>query len=206
MFNHTTSQSIAQTAQNKPSGVQPDRACTTRRKGQRGFTLPELAIGIGVGLVLLAAALYGIKYFSKSKASNEVQVVTDLRSNVISYGSRVGLFTTTNSTLAALVGQNFFPPSWVSGTTSAPVVTNQWGGLITVAVGTVTNTGDSLVFTSTGIADTACSEIATSLDSVVSVMTVNGVQTKANGAVTDPSKVSCNTGDNNTIAYTLANK
>jgi prepilin-type N-terminal cleavage/methylation domain-containing protein len=201
MFKHTNSLKVTGIQR---SGTQ-HRVKTFWRKGQRGFTLPELAIGIGVGLVLLAAALYGIKYFSKSKASNEIQVVTDLRSNVVSYGSRVGLFTATNSTLAALVGQNFFPKTWVSGTTAAPVVTNQWGGQITVAVGTVTNTGDSLNFTSTGIADSACSEISTSLDGVVAVMQINGVQTKANGAVTDPTKVAC-AGDNNTIVYTLTNK
>lgn len=176
------------------------------RKTQRGVSLPLIAIVLGVSSVItIGAILYGPRYFTKAKVSNEISALTDLRANVVAYGSKVGLFTTTNAALAALVGQNMFPPAMVSGTGATATVTNQWGGSVGAAVGTITTAGDSLVFTYTGIPGEACTEIATSLDNVVSVITVNTTQTKANGQASNPVTVgqSC-TSANNTLVLTLA--
>lgn len=176
---------------------------------QRGVSLPLLAIFIGVAvLFIIPALIYGPRYFTKTKVQNEVAALSDLRSNIVSYGSRVGLFTSTNASLVALVAQNFFPASMVSGTAAAPVVTNQWGGAITVGIGTIVTAGDSIVVTETGIPATACTEFGTSIDSVSSVIVINGTTTKASGGVTNPGTVgtSCGgaAGDDNTIAMTLA--
>ncbi len=192
----------------KTSVASPAVTRASKRKTQRGISLPLIAIVLGVSAVItIGAILYGPRYFIKAKVSNEITALTDLRANVVAYGSKVGLFTATNSALAALVGQNMFPPAMVSGTAGAPVVTNQWGGAITVAVGTIVTAGDSLVFTQTGIPNIACSEIATSLDNIVSVISINSTATKTNGSVSNPVTVgtSCSGAtDNNTLALTMA--
>lgn len=179
------------------------------RRKQAGISLPLLAIYIGVaGLVILTALIYGTRYFSKTKVNNEVSAIADYRANLVSYASRVGVFTAANSSLVALVNQNFFPPSMVSGTAAAPVVTNQWGGLMTVAVGTLVSAGDSHVVTETGVPASACTELGTSLDQVAAAITINGTATKAAGAPSNPATVgtSCGgaAGDNNTIAMTVS--
>lgn len=181
-------------------------AAATKQRGQSTITI---AIVIAVGsIIIIAALIYGIRYFAKAKVQNEVSAIVDLRTNVVSYGDKVGLFNATNGSLAALVGMNFFPQVRVGGTPAAPTVSNQWGGSITTGLGTLVNAGDSLNFTQTGIPANACSELGISLDSVAAVVTINGTTTKAAGAVTDPAAVgtSCGgaAGDNNVMVITLA--
>lgn len=174
-------------------------------KAQRGFVqglsivLVVLAI-IGVGILLI-----GINYLSKSKVQNEIQYVTDLMSNTKSYASQIGLFDNANSNLQALEGRGFFPPNQVSGPAGARVVTNQWKGVMDVAVGTINIAGDGLDFTSPGYPDTACKQVATALDNIVARIKVNGVVVKAVGAPAVAATVDaqCATG-NNTLIYTIA--
>ncbi len=143
------------------------------RARQRGVTLVVLAFVIAIGgLLTLAAIVYGPRYFTKTKVQNEVSALSDFRANVVSFGSRVGLFTTTNASLEALINQNFFPASMVSGTAPNRIVTNQWGGSYTSAIGTIVNAGDALVLTSTGVPASACTELGTSLDHVANPATV----------------------------------
>jgi hypothetical protein len=176
---------------------------------QSGISLPLLAIYIGVaGLVILTALIYGTRYFSKTKVNNEVTALANYKADLVSYASRVGPFTAANSSLVALVNQNFFPPSMVSGTPAVPIVTNQWGGLLTTAVGTLVTAGDSHVVTETAVPTAACTELGTSLDQVGAVISINGTNTKAAGVPSNPATVgtSCGgaAGDNNTIAVTIA--
>ncbi len=175
---------------------------------QRGVTLLQVSIVIGIGLVLLlAAVIYGPPLFGKGKVGNEITAVGDLKSNVVNYGTRVGVFNTANSTLSAIVGQGFFPTSMVGGTAAAPTVTNQWGGAITMAIGTIANAGDSMVFTYGGIPGAACAQLGTSLDPLASIISINGTQTKGNGADSVVATVNAQCasgGDNNSLVLTLA--
>ena len=179
------------------------------RAAQRGVSLVVVAFVIAIGALLsLAAILYGPRYFTKTKVQNEVSALSDFKANAASFGSRVGLFTSTNASLEALINQNFFPTSMVSGTAPNRIVTNQWGGSYTVGIGTIVNAGDALVLTSTGIPATACTELGTSLDHVASVIAINGTTVKANGAGANPVTVgtSCGgvNGDANSMAVTVA--
>lgn len=184
--------------------------CNTRpaRSKQGGMTMIGMAIILGVITILTLATLYGLKYFTKAKVNTETQAVTDFKVNVVSYGSRVGLFNAANSGLQALINQNFFAPNQVGGTAPNQTVTNQWGGSYTVAVGTVVNAGDSIVLTSTGIPAVACTELGTSLDASVSMISINGTNTKVNGGQSNAQTVAANcggaAGDNNTMAMTIA--
>lgn len=173
---------------------------------QRGMSMLQLAIIIVVGgIFAIAAIVYGIRYVGRAKVSNEITAISDLRTNTVNYGARVGVFTAANSSLVALVGQNFFPTNMVGGTLAAPTVTNQWGGGVTVAVGTLTTAGDSLTFTSNGIPNSACTELGTSLDTVAGTITINGTATKALGAVSSPTAVAtaCANNDANVMIYGL---
>lgn len=179
------------------------------KKGQLGMSLPMMAIFLGVSaLVLIVAIVYGPRYFTKAKVSNEIAALGDFKSNTVALGSRVGLFTATNASASALVSQNFWPASMVTGTQAAPVITNQWGGANTVAVGTINVAGDALVLTSTAVPATACTELATSLDNIASVISVNGTVVKTNGAATNPTTVGTSCGganaDNNSVVMTFA--
>mgnify|MGYP000712252024 CR=1 FL=1 len=161
--------------------------------------LVVLAI-IGVGILLI-----GINYLSKSKVQNEIQYVTDLMGNTKAYANQIGLFDNTNSNLQALEGRGFFPPNMVSGAPGARVVTNQWKGVMEVAVGTINVAGDSIDFTSPGFPDAACKQVATGLDNIAARIKVNGVVVKSPGSPAVPATVDaqCTTG-NNTFIYTLA--
>lgn len=174
---------------------------------ERGISLINIAIILVVSALLTSAALlYYNRYTTKTRVQNEIQTITDLRANVVTYGARVGQFTAANATLTALAGQNFFPPTNVSVSGGTTTVTNQWGGDLSVAVGKLVNDGDSLVFTSAGIPDAACTEIAGSLDNVAATIKVNATDTKAAGAKTSAATVTtaCNKSDANSIIFTLA--
>lgn len=174
---------------------------------QLGLSLPLMAIFLGVaGMIAYVAITYGMGYFEKSKANNEVTALSDLKSNVVAYGSRVGTFNAANSALSVLVGQGLFPRSNIGGTAAAPTVSNQWGAQMTVAVGTVATAGDSLVFTSPGLPEGACAIVATSLDDLAARVDVGATTTKAAGARTDPAAVNtaCAAGgSNNTLTITF---
>lgn len=178
-----------------------------RAHKQLGMSLPLMAIFIGVAAIFVVVAIiYGTRYFQQSKASNEVTALSDLKANIVSYGSRVGTFTAANSSLAVLVGQGLFPRSLVGGTPAAPTVTNQWGGAVTAAVGSVNTAGDSLVITTAGMPEAACVIVATSMDDMALRVTVGTTETKAPGARTNPATVNtaCAAGaDNNSIAITM---
>lgn len=166
----------------------------------------QLAIIIVVGgIFAIAAVVYGIRYVGRAKVSNEITAISDLRTNTVNYGARVGVFTTANSSMVALVGQSFFPTNLVGGTATAPTVTNQWGAAVTVAVGTLSSPGDSLTFTSNGIPNSACTELGTSLDTVAGTISINGTSTKTNGGVSSPTAVAtaCNNSDSNVMIYGL---
>ena len=182
-----------------------------RRAAQRGITNVQIIIAIGVGLVLLIGALAGLNYFTKAKVHNEVAAITDLKSNIVNYGAKKGQFTAANTTMAILVGQNFWPDSAVTPAAAAggaPTVNNQWGGTIVCAPNALVNAGDSMLCTYTGVPAKACQELGTSLDDAAATVTINAVVTKAQAAQTNSALVAANcggaAGDNNTMAVVFA--
>lgn len=171
-------------------------------KARQGGYIQGLVIVIVVIMIITVGILYiGMGKMTQSKVANEVQYVTDFSTRTKAYSAQVGLFTTTNANQAALVGRGFFPAAQVSGTT----VTNQWNGIVTTAIGTVNTAGDALDFTSPNVPVADCKQLGTSLDSVVSKLTINGTVVKPIGSATDPAKVdaAC-TGTNNVFIYQLS--
>lgn len=180
------------------------RQAIARKQAGVSFVTVGIVIAVG-GIILLGAVTLGPRYLGKAKVQNEVTSIADLKTGVVAYAGRVGIFTTANVGLDALVGQNFFPPATVSGTAALPVVTNQWGGSITSAVGTTNTAGDSIDFTTTAVPASACTEVGTSVDGIVSKIVINTTTTKAVNAQSVSATVnsSC-VGDNNSMTYTIA--
>jgi hypothetical protein len=176
---------------------------------ERGFNNVQIAVGILVTVVVLLGSIGSYVYVSQAKVNNEVSELNDLQNNTVKYGATLSTaFSSSNTTLAILSGINFFPSSRVTGTSTAPVVANQWGGLITVAVGTTVTTGDSIAFSYTAVPDYACKEIATKVDSIASIVTVNGTSVKSNGSSANPTTVGTACGstgnvNNNTMIFTI---
>lgn len=183
------------------------QAHQAKLKSQAGNAAVQTAITLMVGVILLIGTVGAYKYIGQAKIGNEINELSDIKNATVRYGQSVGLFTSTNATIAVLTGLNFFPSHNVtsSGTASA-TVSNQWGGTVTPAVGTINTAGDSLVFTYTGITTDACRELVTKLDNVASVITVGATTTKAAGASTVASTAiaACAAGDNLTMSYTFA--
>jgi hypothetical protein len=177
---------------------------------QKGFNNVQIAVGILVAVVTMLGSLGSYVYVSQAKVNNEISELNDLQSNTVRYGAAISsAFTSSNMTLAILSGINFFPSSRVSGSSTTPVVSNQWGGAITVAVGTINSSGDSIAFSYTGVPDYACKEIATKVDNIASIITVNSVVVKSNGSASSAATVGTACGstgntNNNTMIYTIS--
>lgn len=161
------------------------------RKSQQGFSNVQIAIGILVGVIILLGSLGGFQYVEQAKVNNEVAVITDLKSATVRYAQFAAPFTADNTTDVILNGQNFFRSAGISvtGTAAAPVITNQWGGAVTVAQAQSLNAGDSIDFTFTSVPNSICNDIATKLDNVVARIEINGTETKAVGNPTNPATV-----------------
>jgi hypothetical protein len=188
--------------------TQQSKIRALKSKAQRGFSNVQIAIGILVGVIVLLGSLSGYQYISQAKVNNEITTLGDLKSATVRYGQFAGLFTATNVTAAILNGQNFFNTAGlvVTGAAAAPVITNQWGGAVTVGVGTANLLGDAIAFTFTNVPGDACRQLGTRVDNVASVVSINNVDTKAAGAQTNVGTVTTQCaagGDANTIIYTI---
>jgi hypothetical protein len=101
----------------------------------------------------------------------------------------------------------------VTGTAAAPVVTHEFGGIVSaVAIGTTSVLGDSLDFSLNGIPQDACTLIGSSMDDVASRITVGtgaggGTETKAIGGRTNVATLNtaCAAGvQNNTMTFRIS--
>lgn len=188
--------------------TQQSNIMALKSKAQRGFSNVQIAIGILVGVIVLLGSLSGYQYISQAKVNNEITTLGDLKSATVRYGQFAGLFTAANVTEAILNGQNFFNTAGlvVTGAPAAPVITNQWGGTVTVGVGTANVAGDAIDFTFSNVPGDACRQLGTRVDNVAAVVSINAGNTKAAGAQTNVGTVTtqCATpGDANTIIYTM---
>lgn len=177
------------------------------RKNQQGFSNVQIAIGILVSVIILLGSLGGFQYVEQAKVNNEVSVITDLKAATVRYGQFAAPFTDVNVNESILNGQNFFRSSGISvtGTAEALVMTNQWGGPVTVAFGTSVNPGDSIDFAFVSVPNSICNDIATKLDTIVEQIKIGDVVTKVVGNPTNPLAVTtaCAGDNNNIIIYTI---
>jgi len=168
-------------------------------QSQHGYTNIQLAIGVLVSVVAVLGAIGGFTYVTQAKVNNQLTYLADLKNSTGPLFLQLGAATASASTLANLNSYGFFPSSTVSGTGATTAVTNQWGGAITVGVGTAGVAGDSIAFTFTGIPNDVCVAIGLGVDAIADVVTINGASTKAYGGNTNPTTVVGNTACTKTV-------
>lgn len=175
---------------------------------QKGNFLVTATIAIGVMAIVSLGAMKGIDKYQDAKVGNVIQELTDLRNETTKYGQAIGEpFDATNASLSTLAGLNFWSRKQITGSGGSLKVTNEWGGLITVAVGSINTTGDSLEFTYTGVNTYGCKALGTKIDSIASRITVGGVDVKQPGAKTNAATLvdQCDlASDNGSMTFALA--
>lgn len=175
---------------------------------QRGNMIVTAAVSLGIMAIITLGAMKGFDKYQDAKVNNEIQELADLRNETVKYGQAIGVpFDATSAATSTLAGLNFWDKKQLTGSGSSTVVSNQWGGTITSAVGTINNAGDSINYTYTGIPEYACKAIGTKIDAIASKISVGGTVVKGVGAKTNAVTLAtqCDAGnDNNTMLYTLA--
>jgi hypothetical protein len=187
---------------------------TASQKAQRGMSTVQLATGILVGVIALAGSFAGFQYINQAKTNQELIMLGDLKTAVTRYGATLAGtgFTATTATMSILNSLGFFSGSgWtVGGTTAIPTVANQFGGTLTLAA--VTNT-ESLTFTYTNLPSSVCRDLAIRLDPLATVITATPANTggadslvkTAGGTLNQANAITgcAGTGNNNRLAFTF---
>jgi PilS N terminal len=173
---------------------------------QRGAANMQIVLGLIVMAILTVAALAGFKYVTQTKAANEIQELSELKTATVSLGVSTGT-NFSSVVMSNLTQLNFFPAARVSGTGASTVVLNQWKGTITVAPTTLVSTADSLDFTYTGVPTDACSYIVEQIGNLADQVSIGGTIVKALGGTINltTAYAQCNAGANNvTMDYVFS--
>jgi prepilin-type N-terminal cleavage/methylation domain-containing protein len=125
-------------------------------RGERGFTLTEIAIVLGIiGLILGAIWAAASAVYSNMKTSQCEQGITQTAQAVRA------MFATSNSTNAAgaaITTPGMFPISWNS--THAGIIGNPWNQNPTVDSSFVYGNGSAFAIEIDGISDSGCATLA----------------------------------------------
>lgn len=148
------------------------------------YLLAVLAIG--------AVVLIFYEGFTSNKVGTEASNITSIEGSAAQLYS--GQANTTSLTAKVLIAAGAAPNSMVSGT----ALVNPWGGGVTVT-GDAT---DDIIITDTGLSQSACAKLVTSVTNFTSIA-ING-GTAATSPV-DPSTVStgCVAGNANKLVFTF---
>jgi PilS N terminal len=137
---------------------------------QQGYSTVQVAIGVLVGIIVLLGAIGGYSYVSGAKINNELQEITKLKDSVLKYSQTTPTFTTSNVTGPILASMNFFPVGRYNATTNN--VSNQWGGTIVPAAGTIAVAGDSINFTFNNVPVGECQELTGKFETIADVIAI----------------------------------
>lgn len=189
---------------------------TSPRRKNRGMTLVELAIVIGVIGIIAVLALRGTNMLSKSKGMVEGQNMLDTVTGTISCFSKAQDFTALGATTAtgttyvtANCGPEIAnPPAVITGGT----ISNQFGGSRTIArTSILSGTNNAIIVANALLPTNVCQEIVQSQWDNYDVITITptggaAVVAKATlaTAYTPAAMIACTTAVNATIAVTKA--
>lgn len=185
---------------------------TTRQ--QRGFTLIELAVVVGIGFLLVGIGLYKApsilaSYRANAELQELPQVVTNVQKSFANAASYTGV------TLDSIIRLDAFPQNRVTIPSSgAATAANRWGGAITFATGTIGTTADIGRLVYAGVPAAECKQVILGagsmfrriyVDSANSGAAGAGTLVKADGAAVQEAAVgtACS-GSTNSITYDFA--
>lgn len=168
------------------------------KRAAQGMTLIELIIAIIIGLSLLAAAVGMISSaMSKNDISGDTNGITGLIANTKTLRTNGSYGTAGTELNGALMALKAIPSTLGQ---TGEVVTNSWGGAITVA-----STGTGYTVTTTGIPQDACIEQATKLSRTMLSTTINGGAAIVGQVSVGQATFNCSVeGNGNTIVWTAS--
>ena len=182
-------------------------------KAQRGFTLIEIAIVIGIGTVLLYVVMKVIPdLLADNKSNGELQELPSIIANIQKNYSNAPTYA--GATLDAVIRLNALPAERVTiPGAGAATATNRWGGTITMSVANLSATNDIVRLVYTNIGERACKSVIQGVagltrriyvDSANGGAAGGGTIVKADGAALDIAALgtACGTGANS-ITYDL---
>jgi prepilin-type N-terminal cleavage/methylation domain-containing protein len=128
-----------------------------RRRG--GFSLVELAMVLAIIALLVAGIMLFFSNASNAEKTNEA--LTEVaafaqvtRSLYTGSGNYAGL------TAIQIATSGQFPAKWTTNAATG-TFSDPWGGVATIASGTINSAGDSFVITLNGVPSTACQKMST---------------------------------------------
>lgn len=145
-----------------------------RQNRQAGFTLGEL------GLVLLIVAMISMFAYPKFIEYSETVVAGEEADNITHYVSKMKAAHAADSDFAAVTTEELrstgvFPASMVQGSN----VVNKYQGSVTAVPNTISNSNDSVQFTSTNYSLAGCREVVPRMAGLARIVTVNTNAVKA---------------------------
>ena len=137
------------------------------RHAQRGITTVQIAIGILVSIIALVGSFGGFQYVAQAKVNTDMNMMADLKTATVRYGSTLGAagFTFANVNTDVLKRLGFFDSAGYGvydGVKST--ATHQYGGTVQASLpldeGVMTPVSEGITFTWKGLPSTACRELA----------------------------------------------
>lgn len=173
--------------------------CHTRASA-KGFTVMEVLIVLLIAAFIIA--LVGpriVKLFGRSEVTFETQNIADLTANTKGLRDRGSYGAAGTDLVPSLIANDGLPESL---TNTAGVITNSWGGKVTVVS---TGIGFTLTYTAP-MPQAACITLATKLSNSA----INTTKINAAAAITGPvtqaqATADCAAGTANTIVFTSTN-
>ena len=182
-----------------------------KKMAQRGFTMVELAVVVGIGAVILVIALAVVPaVLANNRANAEMQELPSILSNIQKAYSNAPTYA--GATLDAVIRLNALPAERVTiPGAGAATATNRWGGTITLAVANLSATNDIVRLVYSNVSERECKAVIQGVAGLMRRIYVDsanggaaggGTIVKADGAALDIAALgtACGTGTNS-ITY-----
>lgn len=170
-------------------------------KRQAGFTLVELGIVVAIGAVIIGLGLVVVpSLLASTRANAEISEIPTIATKIQRAYANRPTFAGMNQ--ATVIGLKAFPDSSVTGA----VISNRWGGLVTVAPATLVVANDAFTITTTGVPSEECVQVGQGLETVArSIAIPAGTPVKTDGVALNLTTLGtqCDLGATTAIVYTF---
>lgn len=141
---------------------------------QRGFTLIEIGIVVGIAALLVGIAMALVpQIMVQIRSNSEASEMPGIAGKIQKVYSNRAIFPATATMGPELGSLNAFPPERVTNA-AAGTFNNRFGGAITPTQGTITNAGDALWLDYTNVPSAECIEVVQAVANGPRQIWVNG--------------------------------